>query len=202
MSKVLIVFYSRDGSTEALAGAVAEGAAEAGADVRLRRLRELVDARTMDFVPGWQESATRMNALYEAPSPDDMVWADAVIFGSPTHFGLIAAELKAFLDSLGGLWVQGKLAGKVGSVFTSSSSVHGGNEICNFTMFAPLAHFGMIIVPPGFSDPVMFKAGTPYGASSVSQGANRAPPSEEDRAVAKYQGKRVAGIAKSLARPG
>lgn len=201
MPKVLIVFYSRDGSTEALAGAVAEGAAEAGADVRLRRLRELVDERTMAAVPGWRESAERMNAIYEAPSPDDMTWADAIIFGSPTRFGLLAAELKAFLDSLGSLWFQGKLAGKVGSAFTSSSSVHGGNEICNFTMFAPMAHFGMIIVPPGYTDPVMFKAGTPYGASSVSQGANRAPPSGEDRAVARLQGKRVAGIAKALALP-
>jgi NAD(P)H dehydrogenase (quinone) len=201
LPKVLIVFYSRDGSTEALAASAAEGAAEAGADVRLRRLRELVDERTMAFAPGWKESADRMNALYEAPSPDDVIWADAIIFGSPTRFGLLAAELKAFLDSLGSLWFQGKLAGKVGSAFTSSSTVHGGNEISNFTMFAPMAHFGMIIVPPGYADPVMFKAGTPYGASSVSQGANRAPPSAEDRAVARHQGRRVAGIAKALVSP-
>ncbi|MEZ5946946.1 MAG: NAD(P)H:quinone oxidoreductase [Hyphomonas sp.] len=199
MANILIAFYSRDGSTEALGRAIAEGAEADGGVVRMRRVREIVDETTMSLAPGWKEAAARMNAIYEAPTPDDAEWADAIILGSPTRFGLLASELKAFLDGLGGLWVQGKLAGKVGSAFTSSSSVHGGNEINNLTMFVPMAHFGMIIVPPGYADPVMFRAGTPYGASSVSYGAQRAAPTEQDLEAAKYQGKRVVQVARALA---
>jgi len=199
MAKVLVAFYSRDGSTEALAQAVSEGAVEAGGTVRMRRAREVVDAATMATVPGWTEAAGRMNALYEAPGVEDVAWADAIVLGSPTRFGLLASELKAFLDGLGGLWVQGKLAGKVGSAFTSSSSVHGGNEINNLTMFVPMAHFGLIIVPPGYADPVMFRAGTPYGASAVSYGASKAPPTEQDLAAAQFQGRRVVQVARALA---
>nr|WP_321360364.1 NAD(P)H:quinone oxidoreductase [uncultured Hyphomonas sp.] len=199
MANVLIAFYSRDGSTEALARAVSEGAQRAGGDVRLRRVRELVDDATMGMVPGWKDAAHQMNAVHEAPTVEDADWADAIILGSPTRFGLLASELKAFIDSLGGLWFQGKLAGKVGSSFTSSSSLHGGNEINNLTMFVPMAHFGMIIVPPGYADPAMFKAGTPYGASSVSYGGSKALPTDDDLASARFQGKRVVEVAKSLA---
>ena len=199
MAKVLIAFYSRDGSTEALANAISDGAAGAGGEVRLRRARELVDEATMGFVPGWKEAADRMNEAYPAPSVEDAEWADAIILGSPTRFGLLASELKAYLDGLGGLWFQGKLAGKVGSAFTSSSSLHGGNEINNLSMFVPMSHFGMIIVPPGYADPVMFQAGTPYGASSVSYGGAKAP-TEEDLASARFQGKRVVEVAQALSK--
>lgn len=161
MTNILIAYYSRDGSTERMAYAVADGAREIASEVRIRRARELVDAQTISAVPGWQESADRMNAAHAAPSPEDVEWADAVILGSPTRYGLMASELKAFLDSLGAQWMQGRLVGKVGSAFTSTSSPHGGNELNSFTMFVPMAHFGMIIVPPGYADPVMFKAGTP-----------------------------------------
>ena len=198
MTNVLVAFYSRDGATEALARAVSEGAAQAGGTVRTRRACEVVDEKTMAMVPGWSEAAERMNAMYGNPTVEDAAWADAIILGSPTRFGLLASELKAFLDSLGGLWVQGRLAGKVGSAFTSSSSVHGGNEINNLTMFVPMAHFGMIIVPPGYADPVMFKAGTPYGASTVTYGASKAPPTGDDLAAAMYQGKRVVEVASAL----
>lgn len=198
MTKTLIVFYSRNGSTEALAQAIADGAKEASSDVRIRRAREIVDAETIAFVPGWKDSAERMNNAYPAPTPEDVEWADAIIFGSPTRFGLMASELKAFIDSLGGLWMQGKLVGKVGSAFTSTSSMHGGNELTNFTMFVPMAHFGMIIVPPGYADPIMFKAGTPYGASTTAQGAT---PNEDDLNAARFQGRHVASIARKLRPP-
>lgn len=198
MTKVLIVFYSRGRSTEHLAQAVAGGAKETASEVRIRRVRELVSAETMSAAPGWQESADRMNAAYPAPTTDDAEWADAIIFGSPTRFGLMASELKAFFDSLGGLWMQGKLVGKVGSAFTSTSSLHGGNELNNFTMFAPMAHLGMVIVPPGYADPIMFKAGTPYGASTVSNGAPTHVPNDDDLAAARFQGRHVAKIAGKL----
>ena len=126
--KVLIAFYSRSGVTEALAIAIAEGARDVGAEVRLRRAREFVPPEIMARSPGWKEAAEAMNQKYEAPAEADAEWADAIVFGTPTRFGNASAELKAYIDSLGGLWVQGKLNGKAGSAFGSSSTPHGGNE--------------------------------------------------------------------------
>ena len=109
--KVLIAFYSRTGTIERLARAVAEGAQGEGAEVRLRRARELVGHDIMSAVPGWKESAEAMNAQYPAPTAEDAVWADAVIFGTPTRFGNVCSELKAYIDGLGGLWAKGALVG-------------------------------------------------------------------------------------------
>ncbi len=195
--KVLIAFYSRNGSTEALAKAIAEGAQSEGAEVTLRRVREIVSREVMAYAPGWAESADRMNALYEAPTEADAEAADAIIFGTPTRFGNMSSELKAYIDSLGGLWFQGKLNGKAGSAFTSTSSVHGGNESTNISMYNPMVHLGLILVPLGYADAALFKAGTPYGASSVS-GQNNAPPTADDLEVAHFQGRRVAQVAKAL----
>ncbi len=196
-TNVLIAFYSRGGVTEALAQAVAEGAKAAGAEVRLRRAREFVGEEVMKKAPGWLEGAKRMNALYEAPTEADAEWADAIVFGTPTRFGSMTAELKAYIDSLGGLWFQGKLIGKAGSAFASTSTLHGGNEMTITALYAPMAHLGLILVPTGYADPALFKAGTPYGASSVS-GTNSTPPSADDLEVARFQGKRVARVAAAL----
>src|SRR5579863_8977584 len=195
--RVLIAFYSRTGVTEALAKGIAEGAAKEGAEVRLRRVREFVGPEVMAQAPGWKESAEAMNARYPAPTADDAVWADAIVLGTPTRFGNAAAELKAYIDSLGGLWAQGKLNGKAGAAFCSTSTPHGGNEGTIVSLYAPLAHLGLIIVPTGYADPAMFKAGTPYGASSVS--ANQAlPPSPDDLEIARYEGRRVTLVARAL----
>jgi NAD(P)H dehydrogenase (quinone) len=196
-TNVLIAFYSRNGSTEALANAVAEGARAEGGEVRLRRARELVGPEVMSKAPGWAEGAARMNAVYEAPTEADAEWADAIVFGTPTRFGAVSAELKAYIDSLGGLWFQGKLNGKVGGAFTSTSSMHGGNESTLISLYNPMAHLGLIIVPLGYADPALFKAGTPYGASSVSGQAN-SPPTADDLDVARFQGRRVAQVAAAL----
>ena len=196
-SKVLIAFYSRGGVTEALAKAVAEGAKAEGAEVRLRRAREFVGDEVMKKAPGWLEGAQRMNALYEAPTEADAEWADGIVFGTPTRFGSMTAELKAYIDSLGGLWFKGALVGKAGSAFASTSTLHGGNEMTITALYAPMAHLGLILVPTGYADPVLFKAGTPYGASSVS-GNSGALPGDDDLAVARFQGKRVARIAAAL----
>ena len=194
---VLIAFYSRGGVTEALAKEIAAGAAEQGAEVRLRRAREVVGAEVMAHVPGWAESAARMNEAYPAPTAEDATWADAIVFGSPTRFGSTSSELKAYIDSLGGLWFQGKLNGKAGSTFVSTSTPHGGNESTLISLYNPMAHLGLIIVPLGYADPAMFAAGTPYGASSVS-GQNASPPTAEDVAVARFQGRRVVQVATAL----
>jgi len=194
---VLIPFYSRDGSVEKLANAVAEGAKSAGAEVRLRRVRDLVGPDVMAKVPGWAENSARMQAAYPAPTEQDAEWADAVIFGTPTRFGNTSAELKAFIDSLGGLWFQGKLNGKIGSAFTSTGTPHGGNESTILSLYNPMAHLGFIIVPIGYADPLIFKVGTPYGASHVA-GNPASPPNEDELSVARFQGRRVTEVAKKL----
>jgi NAD(P)H dehydrogenase (quinone) len=194
MPKILVAFYSRNGSTEALARAIAEGAEAQGAETRLRRAREFVGPEVMAQAPGWAENAARMNAAYEAPTAADAAWADALVFGTPTRFGNASAELKAFIDSLGGLWFQGILNGKVGSAFASVQG--GGEESTILSLYAPMAHLGLIIVPTGYADPVMFKAGTPYGAAAIS---GRSPlPTEDELAVARYQGTRIAQVTKAL----
>lgn len=196
--KVLIAFYSRSGTIAGLAEAVAEGVRAEGAEVRLRRAREVVPDSVIASVPGWAEQAAALNAKYQAPTAEDAVWADAVIFGTPTRFGSVSSELKAYIDSLGGLWAQGALVGKAGSVFAGSSQAHGGNEVTALSLYAPLAHLGFIIVPPGYADGVMFAgAGSPYGASVVS-GHPPAGPSDAEIAVAQFQGRRVVQVAKKL----
>ena len=195
---ILIAFYSRNGSTEALAKAVAEGARSEGAEVRLRRAREIVSEEIIQHVPGWAASRDRMQALYEAPNEADAEWADGLIFGTPTRFGNISSELKAYIDSLGGLWFQGKLNGKAGSGFSSTSSTHGGNESTIVSMYNFMAHLGLIIVPLGYADPAMFRgAGTPYGATSVA-GQESRPPTPDELEVAQFQGKRMAQVARAL----
>jgi NAD(P)H dehydrogenase (quinone) len=200
-AKILIAFYSRNGATEALANAVAEGARAAGAEVRLRRAREFVGQEIIARVPGWAETAARMNETYPVPTEDDAVWADAIVFGTPTRFGAVAAELKAYIDGLGGVWFQGKLNGKAGGVFGATSTRHGGNESTLLALYNTLAHLGLIIVPTGYADGTMFKAGTPYGATAVVP--PNAAPTEDDLAVARFQGRRVTQVAAALkaARP-
>ncbi len=195
---LLIAFYSRDGSTEKLANAVAEGARGQGAEVRLRRARELVGADTMAKAPGWSEKAAAMNSRYEAPTEADAEWADAIAFGSPTRFGNVSSELKAFVDGLGGLWFQGKLVGKAGGAFCATATTHGGAEFTLLSTYNFMAHLGLIIVPNGYGDPIMFRAGTPYGAHAAVDGQHVKDVSEDDLAVARHQGSRLTKVAAAL----
>lgn len=197
-ANILVVFYSRDGAVEALAKAVSEGARQAGAEVRLRRVPDIVPPSIMAHVPGWEERSKRMMAEYGAPTPADAEWADGIIFGTPTRFGNTSAELKAFIDSLGALWFQGKLNGKAAAAFTSTAGPHGGNETTVVSMYIPMAHLGFIIVPNGYTHPKLLAGhGTPYGASSIS-GQNSAPPTADDLEVARHQGARVTQVATAL----
>lgn len=196
--KLLIAFYSRTGSTEALAIAAAGAAREAGAEVRLRRAREVVPSSVIDKAADWRQEADRMNALHPEPDTEDTLWADAILFGTPCYFGAMATELKAFLDQLGPQWKKGQLAGKVGGAFVSVSWPHGGSEVVTMSLYAPMAHLGMIIVPTGYTDEVMLEAGSPYGASTVVGAENRAPR-EEDLAAIRHQGRRMVSIAAALA---
>jgi NAD(P)H dehydrogenase (quinone) len=197
-ANILVAFYSRDGSVEALAKAVSEGARNAGAEVRLRRVPDLVASDVMAKVPGWEERSKRMLDEYGAPTHADVEWADGIIFGTPTRFGNTSAELKAFIDSLGSLWFQGKLNGKAAGAFTSSAGPHGGNETTVVSLFIPMAHLGFIIVPTGYThEKVVQGHGTPYGASSTS-GQTGAKPTADELEVAKHQGARVTQVAAAL----
>ena len=197
--KILIAFYSRNGSVEQLALAIAAGAEAEGAEVRLRRARELVPEDVIARVPGWAERIARMNAAYPAPTLDDAAWADGLVLGAPTRFGAPASELRAFVDGLGALWLSNGLLDKAGAAFTSASTPHGGTEATILSMWPTLAHLGMVIVPNGYGAPINRLAGTPYGSSSVSHGAKQQPPTEEDLEVANLQGRRVARISAALA---
>ena len=196
-ARLLIAFYSRTGSVEALAVAAAEAVRQTGAEVRLRRAREVVDEATMAQGKGWLESAQRQNALYEAPTKDDAEWADAILFGTPSYFGAMATELKNFLDQLGPQWKSGALSGKVGGAFATASWPHGGTEVVTVSLYPPMAHLGMVIVPPGYTDEAMLEAGSPYGASAIV-GSEHRPPRDEDLDAIRHQARRMVAIASAL----
>jgi NAD(P)H dehydrogenase (quinone) len=188
----------RRGSVFTRREAASEGAREAGAEVRLRRVPDIVPPAVMAKVPGWEERSKRMLAEYGAPTLHDAEWADGIIFGTLTRFGNTSAELKAFIDSLGGLWFQGKLNGQAAGAFTSTAGPHGGNETTVVSLFIPMAHLGFIIVPTGYThEKIVQGHGTPYGSSSVS-GQNSARPTADDLEVARHQGARVTQVAAAL----
>ena len=166
MTKLAIIYYSATGHGTTMAKRVAAAAEAAGAEVRVRHVAETHDPESFAHNPAWTANYEATKDL-PAATGEDIVWADAVIFGSPTRFGSPAAQLRTFLDSLGGLWAEGKLADKVYAGFTSSNTVHGGQETTLLALYITLIHFGGIIVPPGYTDPCKFVDGNPYGVSLV-----------------------------------
>ena len=198
MTKIAVIYYSSTGNVHQLASALAEGAEEAGAEVRLRRVAELAPEEAIDSNPLWRAHVDSTAGQVEVASPADMEWADGYALGTPTRFGTPAAQLKQFIDSLGGLWFTGKLANKGATAFTSAQNTHGGNESTLLTLFNIFTHFGAIIVPPGYTDPSVFAAGgNPYG-TSVASGGGSATASPEALAAARYQGRRLAEITAKL----
>ncbi|MCO1576984.1 NAD(P)H:quinone oxidoreductase [Crossiella sp. SN42] len=190
--KVAVIYYSSTGSVHALAQSIAEGASGAGAEVRVLKVPELAPAEAIASNPAWQAHAEATKDVPVATAAD-VEWADAVIFGTPTRFGNVASQLKQFLDTLSGLWAQGALADKVYSGFVSTATQHGGRESTLLALYNTVHHFGGILVTPGYTDPIQFATGTPYGASHAdAQGQN--PISEDTHASARFQGKRVAEL--------
>lgn len=194
---VAVVYYSSTGTIHQLAEIVAGGAAEAGAEVRLLRVAELAPREVIAGVKPWADHAAATEHIPVA-APDDLDWADAVIFGSPTRFGNIASQLKQFLDTLGGLWARGLLADKVYSGFTSTSQLHGGQESTLLALYNSIYHFGGFIVPPGFTDPVKFADGNPYGTSHVTGADGELPVDSTALAAAAFQGRRIAEVARTM----
>ncbi len=178
---------------------MAEGAREAGAEVRLRRVPELAPVEAIDSNPMWRAHVDATAGSVEEATSADLEWADGYAIGTPTRFGTPAAQVKQFIDTLGGLWFQGKLADKGATAFTSAQNVHGGNETTILTLFNVFSHFGAVIVPPGYTDPVLFEAGgNPYGVSVASSGKS-AVAGEAQLAAARYQGRRLAEISATIA---
>lgn len=192
--KVAVFYYSSTGTVHALAEAVAEGATSAGADVRLRRAAELAPAEAIDVNPPWRQHLDATSSVPVAQL-DDLAWADAYAFGTPTRFGTPAAQLKQFIDQAAGLWRDGVLSDKPVTAFTSAYNRHGGSEATILALGNVFYHWGALIVPPGFTDATVYAAGgNPYG--TVSTGGDGADAAALD--AARYQGRRLATFAVRL----
>jgi NAD(P)H dehydrogenase (quinone) len=192
--KVAVIYYSATGTVHALAQAVAEGAESAGAEVRLRRVAELAPDSAIDQNPLWRRHADAAKSTAQA-SLEDLAWADAFAFGTPTRFGTPAAQLKQFIDQTSGLWQEGSLADKPATAFTSAFNRHGGSEATILSLANVFYHWGALIVPPGYTDPVVYAAGgNPYGTSFVNGPATGDGPDTPALEAARYQGQRLARI--------
>ena len=198
MAQVLVLYYSSYGHIERMAQAVAEGAASAGAEVTVKRVPELVPADVA------KASGFKLDQAAPVATVDELPGYDAIVLGVPTRFGNMPAQMKSFLDQTGGLWFQGKLIGKVGSVFTSTATQHGGQESTILSTHTVLLHHGMVIVglPYSFQGQMgvaEVTGGSPYGASTIADGNGSRQPSANELAGARFQGAHVAKIAAKLA---
>ncbi|MGH3239054.1 MAG: NAD(P)H:quinone oxidoreductase [Spirillospora sp.] len=190
-----IIYYSSTGNVHALAAAAAEGAEKAGALVRLRKVPELAPPEAVNSNPEWAKHIEDTADVAEA-ALHDLEWADAVLFGTPTRFGNPSMQLKGFIDTTGRLWREGgKLAGKVYSAFTATGTAHGGQESTILALANVFYHWGGIIVPPGYTDPVQVELGNPYGASHW---ASDGPPGDVPLRAASYQARRAVDVAAAL----
>ncbi|MDP2358242.1 MAG: NAD(P)H:quinone oxidoreductase [Beijerinckiaceae bacterium] len=197
MTKVLVLYYSSYGHIETMANAVAEGARATGAEVDVKRVPELVPLEIAE------KSHFKLDQAASIAKPAELADYDAVIFGTPTRFGMMASQMKNFLDQTGGLWAQNKLVGKVGGVFTSTASQHGGQESTILSFHTLLLHLGFIVtgLPYSFAgqngvSEVM--GNSPYGASTIADGDGSRWPSPVELEGARFQGRHVAEIAKKL----
>ncbi len=199
MSKVLILYYSTWGHVETMAKAVAEGAGSVpGTEVTIKRVPEVMPKELLES----------LHAKVDQDAPvatvDELADYDAIVFGTPTRFGNMAGQMRNFLDQTGKLWANGSLIGKVGSVFTSTATQHGGHETTITSFHTTLLHHGMVIVGVPYSVPELtnmneITGGSPYGAGALAGGDGSRQPSENEKAIARAQGKHVAGIAAKLA---
>lgn len=199
MTKVLVLYYSMYGHLETMAKAVAEGAKEAGdVEVTIKRVPETMSADALAAI------GAKTDSEHPVATVDELADYDAIIFGSPTRFGNMTGQMRTFLDQTGGLWAQGKLVGKVGSVFTSTGTQHGGHETTITSFHTTLLHQGMVIVGVPYSCPGLtymddITGGSPYGAGTLAGGDGSRQPSDNELDIARFQGKHVAEIAKKQA---
>jgi len=198
MSKLLVLYYSTYGHVETLAEAIAEGARSVtGTEVALKRVPELMSPEVAE------KAGAKLDQKAPIASVDELAEYDAIVFGTPTRFGNMAAQMRNFLDQTGGLWFGGKLIGKVGSVFASTASQHGGQETTITSFHTTLLHHGMVVVGVPYSQQNLLEAGeisggTPYGATTIAGGDGSRQPSANELAIARFQGEHVAKIAAKL----
>jgi NAD(P)H dehydrogenase (quinone) len=201
-TKIQVVFYSMYGHLWRMADAVAAGAREVqGAEVSVFQVPELVPDDVLQA--SGAKAARAAFANVPVARVEQLTEADAIIFGAPTRFGMMAAQMRNFLDQTGGLWAKGALIGKVGSVFTASATQHGGQESTILSFHTTLLHQGMVIVGVPYSEArqttiAEVTGGSPYGASTITGGDGKRMPSANELAIARFQGKHVAEIARRL----
>jgi NAD(P)H dehydrogenase (quinone) len=198
MTKILVLYHSTYGHIEQMADAVAEGAKSTGADVIIKRVPDLVPADVA------AKSGAKVDQKAPIAEPAELANYDAIIFGTPTRFGMMAAQMRNFLDQTGGLWAQGKLIGKVGSVFASTATQHGGQESTILSFHTTLLHQGMVVVGLPYSARGQMRldeitGGSPYGATTIAGGDGSRQPSKNELELARFQGKHVAEITNQLA---
>ncbi|MDZ7836023.1 MAG: NAD(P)H:quinone oxidoreductase [Alkalibacterium sp.] len=191
--KLAIIYYSSTGTNYQMAQWAKEKAESKGAEVRLRKVKELAPEVAIEQNPAWKEHYEATKDIEEASS-DDITWADALLFSAPSRFGTMPSQLKQYLDMQGGLWANGQTVNKVVSAMTSAQNPHGGQEATILSIYTSMMHWGAIIVTPGYTDPVLFGAGgNPYGTSvSVSQDGEM---QEDVEGAVKHQVTRVLDIA-------
>jgi NAD(P)H dehydrogenase (quinone) len=195
-TNVAVIYYSSTGTVFELAKQAATTAEKAGADVRLRKVRELAPDEAIAANQGWAEHVEATQHVVEA-SLEDLKWADVIILGAPTRFGLPAAQLKQFIDTTGPLWGEGRLVNKIATSFTSSATRHGGQESTILALNNTFYHWGAIIVGPGYADPIQFESGNPYGASFTSNNG-QVPPGGADLGSVAFQARRAVQIGAAL----
>jgi len=203
-TKIQVVFYSMYGHIYKMAEAVAAGAREAAdTEVSVYQVAELAPDDVLE--KSGAKAARAAFAHIPFAAPDQLADADAIIFGAPTRYGNMCAQMRNFLDQTGGLWMKGALIGKIGSVFTSSATQHGGQETTITSFHTTLLHHGMVIVGVPYSEQRQMKldeitGGSPYGASTITGGDGSRQPSANELAIARFQGKHVATLAGQLKR--
>lgn len=194
--KLAVVYYSTYGTNYEMAEVAAGAGRDAGAEVRLRKVRETAPRSVVEGQAGWKAQEAKTSQVEEA-TPDDLVWADAFLFSAPTRYGGAASQMRAFIDTLGPVWQEGKLANKTFSAMTSASNPHGGQETTLQTLYVTAMHWGAILVPPGYTDAAVFAAGgNPYGVSVSAAGQ---PLSEDEKAAIRHQVRRLVEITAKLA---
>lgn len=194
--KVAVVYYSKGGTNYQLAKWAAEGAEEAGAEAKIFKVEELAPEAIINSDEGWKKTVEMMKDVPTVTS-EDLEWADTIIFSVPTRFGVMASQMKQFIDTQGGLWASGKTVNKVVTAMTSAQNPHGGQEATLLSLYTTMMHWGAIIVTPGYTDPVVFGAGgNPYGTSvSVDQEGNMV---EDVEAAVKHQAKRTVSVTEKV----
>jgi NAD(P)H dehydrogenase (quinone) len=195
--KLSVIYYSSTGTIHAMAERLQAAGEKAGAEVRLRQVPELAPAEAIASNAAWSQHFDRTKDEPKATA-DDVVWADAVLFGTPTRYGNVASQLKQFLDTLGPQWQQGLLANKAYAGFTSTMTAHGGQESTLLALYNTIYHFGGIVVAPGYTDPSKFVDGNPYGVSHVTGGSNDAPLTEVENNALDHLTQRIVKIAGKL----